>query len=1782
MSSFHDNPLYDEKIEELLNNNSSNENRIIKNLSKSSFSSSLSSPSPLDNSDRRSIPIISSVNDRNSIFPNYSSLKDNKLNEFQIGNDILDKESFITMQELKNGLLLISPESFRDADIDKLLDGVDSDESDDLHPNSNRKLSIEDDISLLSGMDSAMDGITFSDTLNESANLEEVSSSASGIKTSNDSTRSDDDTNNDEDDSIHVDEQVDTILNENNHSTSSFELTENINENKKDDILFDNYAPEEFSLTTISNITEISSNLIKYSSHVGKVTCIKKYDKSIIVGTTKGAILVYNLVQRPFMLQFPSKTQDYKYKYPSVVCIDVFDNYLISSYSNGNIILWDLTSRSYLQKITDLLSSAPTNLIFLSDWNDIIIGDQKKILKIKVNRKLFRRSIDTELIYESENCSIFTISLISHRKVSNQNNYYTIIAFATQKNFIVQCLEPRIIDPIIFLNREDFINQQSISTLPIIDWCNSNSKKESERDQKSIKDPLVCIAWGKKIKFFHITFIENIESICFCELELKFDIKILNWVDDRIVIIVDIRNNIIIVDPFSSHYLFSSQLDLTLVHHSFFDHSVSTMNQKNEMRHVLSKLPSYHFSSSKEGLSVYLIAIEGIFVLNLKTWKERLEELLEKKEFERFFNLGLSMFRNDKESIGTIGLPKELSKAQNELSSFLLNHIIDYFTGLIDNLELSSKALDLETYKLIKMTIHLDREDAVYKHFYEILKKIEKENTFLNIIEKLILEGEIKQVPKSILDTMIKNYVENDDIETLDEILLKVNTQMIDLPNLVSHCQEKQKYKTLLYAYASRQQYINAMHALLKVAFDHQNELNQNFNEAIKLLFEYLSETLQGHSYPRGRIGVPHRQLKELKLQIIFELLTDFSNLGKLFIVLFNSNFKLFVKLMTQLFSDSTPTNPWKESKSPEILKDNINISLEDLLLQIQAQSVSRVDVLFYMMNELHLFENDPTAPWLVKNPVEIAYFFIFVNTISASGKIFLSDSVLLRCIVMITYNLGYEPEEKLFIQNEIVESLKQLNLIDNIEKQIIGFCETAGFHIVCVYLYEKRGEFSKVLFSYLKDENLKDNVFMCIILMFKNEKDESSIRELKNAIINQLSTLINLDSTKTAKIIIDYLYEEHDKVVNLLDSFPKTQYEYLKAILGPNSYNIELQLKKNGIWISLNLRMKYLELMCQFEPDKVANQLSSDLKNYPIEYSFNLCKKYGIMDAAAFLLDSGGDTFGAIDLYMEDISKKLSILKSFLLEKAFIEDPNNENFLKYRIYDFFSEEPSQLNRNEKKVLPLIDSVNILKLTQTKKILKSIYKLLDILSNAVSDRKPVTEIKKKWLEILNIFLEKLRKIHIEYDGKNRLKKSNSDEINFDSDSDISDDEDNSDTLQLLINRKNKIYNDLLIYESNFEKKIQFDQEYNQILEEIDKYQNKQNKNINKLSLLWMYAVVRNCFIISYEKMIEYISVEEFLQYVSLKWKQEEIGFARYVISDALKKISYSLNLHESIINITKEELFKLGKEMINYSRKYIYSNSICTICNQPIQKSKSILFSCGHIYHNNCAKFHENVPYCIIHDNNSLILFRQNQDITSSLDLNSEKNETENQLVSKYQKIKESESRTEDQIVRELFLGIGNTYFKTDIYGNPRSTTQYNLSTRNYNRNIELKIKQLPGINIGDYGDDTDDSDSYNSDDNIDTEDINNSDERTLKSNKKRNNQMNSSSSFNTSESDSSDEINNKYRNVSKTHVASHSSSSSETSYEGKSHLKSSSSLTSNHYQHESDIDEDSSFSDDS
>ncbi|KAL2893408.1 Vacuolar protein sorting-associated protein 8-like protein [Bienertia sinuspersici] len=329
---------------------------------------------------------------------------------------------------------------------------------------------------------------------------------------------------------------------------------------------------------------------------------------------------------------------------------------------------------------------------------------------------------------------------------------------------------------------------------------------------------------------------------------------------------------------------------------------------------------------------------------------------------------------------------------------------------------------------------------------------------------------------------------------------------------------------------------------------------------------------------------------------------------------------------------------------------------------------------------------SDDTGVVLWPSKKDIGQLIEFIASYVASKRATVSKSVLSQMLEHLTSENYLEVNEwEQNCESKKKREKKVLALLDVVPQTewntsyVLHLCEKAQFHQVCGQIHNMRNDYFAALDSYMKDADepvLAFSFIDCILLQLS----ESESVAFQSTVISRIPELVILSRECTFCLVSYHLNKERGLVFSKLRSTPRSLFLYLKTLFevyfsgclnfssirvdnvldGPwdrkndrkNSLDGYLKriaefpkfIRSNPVEVTDDIIELYLELLCQYEPDSVLKFLDT-CENYRVDRCLLLCQQYGIVDAAAFLLERVGDVGTALSLTLSGLNDKFNML---------------------------------------------------------------------------------------------------------------------------------------------------------------------------------------------------------------------------------------------------------------------------------------------------------------------------------------------------------------------------------------------------------------------------------------------------------------------------------------------------------------------------------------------------------
>ncbi|KAF8107160.1 hypothetical protein N665_0126s0076 [Sinapis alba] len=595
----------------------------------------------------------------------------------------------------------------------------------------------------------------------------------------------------------------------------------------------------------------------------------------------------------------------------------------------------------------------------------------------------------------------------------------------------------------------------------------------------------------------------------------------------------------------------------------------------------------------------------------------------------------------------------------------------------------------------VEFCVHINRMDLLFDEIFSRFVAVQQRDTFLELLEPYILKDMLGSLPPEIMQALVEHYSRKGWLQRIEQCVLHMDISSLDFNQVVRICREHGLYGALLYLFNKGLDDFRSPLEELLIVF-RNSEIQRATAIGYRMLV-YLKYCFLGLAFPPGHGTLVPTRLPSLRTELI-QFLLEKSNAH-------DSSPRIYLNLYHLLEMDTEATldvlrYAFAESQMVDhetLLLESGEVSLEsktdgsipedrrnDMLIQNVIDAlVHIIDGGLSQLDE----SGDPDdsksdKKWPSKE--DTSHLFEFVAYYAARGRVNIPKSVLAQILgyltsdhILSTYNMSPKVRE-----NQFLNLLQAVPETDWDVAYVSQLCEKAHFYQVCGYIHTIGRHYVAALESYMKEAEEPIHSF-CYVNKMLSQLSGDEFTAFQSAVIDRIPELLELSREGTFFLIIDNLKDNITRIQEQLHSHPRSLFLYLKTVievhlsgsldfsrlrkheavdsLGENTRrNIpkeaELYLEglngfpkfiqDNPVNVTDDMIELYLELLCKYEPKSVLRFLET-FDNYRVEHCLRLCQKYGIADAAAFLLERVGDAASALSLTLSGLGEKFVALEN-------------------------------------------------------------------------------------------------------------------------------------------------------------------------------------------------------------------------------------------------------------------------------------------------------------------------------------------------------------------------------------------------------------------------------------------------------------------------------------------------------------------------------------------------------
>ncbi|XP_061961114.1 uncharacterized protein LOC133681927 [Populus nigra] len=603
----------------------------------------------------------------------------------------------------------------------------------------------------------------------------------------------------------------------------------------------------------------------------------------------------------------------------------------------------------------------------------------------------------------------------------------------------------------------------------------------------------------------------------------------------------------------------------------------------------------------------------------------------------------------------------------------------------------------------VEFCVHIQRTDILFDEIFSKFVLVQHRDTFLELLEPYILRDMLGSLPPEIMQALVEHYSSKGWLQRVEQCVLHMDISSLDFNQVVRLCREHGLYGALVYLFnKGLDDFRTPLEELLVVSRTSQQETAAALGYRMLV---YLKYCFLGLAFPPGHGALPVTRLSSLRTELVQFLLesSDASNpqavsrgtyLNLYHLLQLDTEATLDVlrcafldgENLKREFSMQDGADTSMEAKQENnIMAESQNLWIQNTinaLVQITEKHISRADE-----SAVDNVDTRFVDTWPSKKDLENLLEFIAYHV--ACRKAHVSKVVLSQILEYLTSESTVPPSVPAHIIETSKEREKQvLALLEVVpetdwnESYVLQLCEKAHFHQVCGLIHTIRHQYLAALDSYMKDVDEPIHTFAYINNMLEKLGDNDS-GAFRSAVISRIPELLVLSREGTFFLVTDHFRAESPHILSELRSHPQSLFLYLKTVIevhlsgtldfsnlkkaddidvadgrrvkdqskGLTAYLERISdfpkfMRNNPVHVNDDMIELYFELLCQFERNSVLRFLGT-FDSYRVEHCLRKCQEYGIIDAAAFLLERVGDAGSALLLTLSGLNDNFPELES-------------------------------------------------------------------------------------------------------------------------------------------------------------------------------------------------------------------------------------------------------------------------------------------------------------------------------------------------------------------------------------------------------------------------------------------------------------------------------------------------------------------------------------------------------
>nr|KAF6476861.1 VPS8 subunit of CORVET complex [Rousettus aegyptiacus] len=432
--------------------------------------------------------------------------------------------------------------------------------------------------------------------------------------------------------------------------------------------------PDSFSLhgsvMRHSLLKGISAQIVSAADKVdaGLPTAIA-VSSLIAVGTSHGLALIFDQNQA-LRLCLGSTSVGGQYGAISALSINNDCSRLLCGFAKGQITMWDLASGKLLRSITDAHppGTAILHIKFTDDPTLAICNDSGgSVFELTFKRVMGVRTCESRCLFSGSKGEVCCIEPL-HSKPDLKDHpitQFSLLAMASLTKILVIGLKPSLKVWMTFP-----YGRMDPSSVPLLAW--------HFVAVHNYVNPMLAFCRGDVVHFLLVKRDESgaIHVTKQKHLHLHYDLINFTWINSRTVVLLDSVEKLHVIDRQTQEELETVEIsEVQLVYNSSHFKSLATGGNVSQALALVGEKACYQSISSYGG-QIFYLGTKSVYVMMLRSWRERVDHLLKQDCLTEALALAWSFHEGKAKAV--VGLSGDANKRKAVVADRMVEILFHY------------------------------------------------------------------------------------------------------------------------------------------------------------------------------------------------------------------------------------------------------------------------------------------------------------------------------------------------------------------------------------------------------------------------------------------------------------------------------------------------------------------------------------------------------------------------------------------------------------------------------------------------------------------------------------------------------------------------------------------------------------------------------------------------------------------------------------------------------------------------------------------------------------------------------------------------------------------------------------------------------------------------------------------------------------------------------------------------------------------------------------------------